>query len=381
MELPSFNVIDGDAMTESLPASPPTEAARNSGRKEAFLNAAAGVTVRALPWIPDGVKRLLLGGRTVSVDGNTLDTTLQLMLAGQKMVGLDGLSGPGEVLAVRAQTKGLSSGFAQNIPVAGVTNLSLSGAAGPIRARLYRSGTSHAPLLVYFHGGGFVIADLDTHDDLCRLICRDGDMNVLSVDYRLAPEHKAPAAVDDGFAAYRWALEHAAELGADPDRVAVGGDSAGGNIAAVVSQRARDERLRLPALQLLLYPWTDLSAETRSRALFASGYFLTKADLAWFADHYLTDAPVAATDPRVSPAMADDLSGLSPALVLTGGFDPLRDEGNEYAEAMRAAGVPVDLRQFGSLIHGFATMFPIGGAGSRAVAEMISALRAHLARA
>lgn len=368
-------------MTESLPASPATEASRRPGRREALVNAAAGVTLRALPRIPDRLKRLLLGGRAVSVDGNTLDTTLQLMLAGQKMVGLDGLSQPGEVGAARAQLRGLSSGFGQSIPVAGVTNLSLDGAAGPIDARLYRSAASRAPLLVFFHGGGFVIGDLDTHDDMCRLICRDGDVNVLSVDYRLAPEHKAPAASDDGLAAYRWALDHAAELGADPERVAVGGDSAGGNIAAVVAQRARDEQIRPPALQLLIYPWTNLTAETRSQALFASGYFLTKADLAWFTDHYLTDAPVSAADPRVSPALADNLSGLSPALVLTGGFDPLRDEGNEYAEAMRAAGVPVDLRQCGSLIHGFANMFPIGGDSASAVADMVSALRAHLARA
>lgn len=364
-------------MTESLPA----ENSWSPSRKETLVNAAAGVTLRALPRIPDAVKRLLLGGRSVTVDGNTLDTTLQLMLAGQKAAGIDGISGSGDVAAARAQLRELSSGFGRSIPVAGVTNLSLDGTDGPIRARLYRSAVGHAPLLVYFHGGGFVIGDLDTHDDGCRIICRDGDVNVLSVDYRLAPEHKAPAASDDGFTAYRWALEHATELGADPDRVAVGGDSAGGNIAAVVAQRARDEQVRPPALQMLIYPWTNLSAQARSQALFASGYFLTAADLAWFSDQYLTGAPIAATDPRVSPALADDLSGLAPALVLTGGFDPLRDDGNQYAEALRTAGVPVDLRQFGSLIHGFAAMSPVGGASAVAVAEMISALRAHLARA
>ncbi|MGV0851112.1 alpha/beta hydrolase [Mycolicibacterium phlei] len=365
-------------MTASLPA----VGSYSPGRREALVTAMAGITLRALPRIPDPVKRLLLAGRTVTVDGNTLDTTLQLMLAGQKLVGIDGLSGTDDVAAARAQLRDLSGGFRQTIPVAEVRELTVAGGAGPIGARYYLSPTAGpdatAPLLVFFHGGGFVIGDLDSHDDLCRLICRDGGINVLSVDYRLAPEHKAPAAVDDGFAAYRWALEHAAELGADPGRVAVGGDSAGGNIAAVVARRARDEGVSAPALQLLIYPWTNPSGETRSQTLFASGYFLTKADIEWFRDKYVTDAPVAVTDPAVSPLLADDLSGLAPALVLTGGFDPLRDEGVAYAEAMRAAGVAVDLRQAGSLIHGYANMFPIGGGCAAAVADMIGALRARL---
>ncbi|SEH86618.1 acetyl esterase [Mycolicibacterium rutilum] len=363
-------------MTQSLPA----REAWSPGRREALVNAAAGVTLRTLPRIPDAVKRLLLGGRSVTIDGNTLDTTLQLLLAGQKLVGIDGLSGPDDVIAARAQLRGLSAGFDSFIPVAAVTDLSVAGGIGPIPARHYATAAPDAPLLVFFHGGGFVLGDLDSHDDLCRLICRDAAVHVLAVDYRLAPEHKAPAAADDGFAAYQWALEHAAELGADPGRVAVGGDSAGGNIAAVVAQRARNESLPTPALQLLIYPWTNLSGHTRSQTLFARGYFLTKADLEWFCDKYVAGATVAVTDPVVSPALADDLSGLAPALVLTGGFDPLRDEGNRYAEALRAAGVPVDFRPAGSLIHGFASMFAVGGGSATAVADMISALRAHLAR-
>ena len=180
---------------------------------------------------------------------------------------------------------------------------------------------------------------------------------MLSVDYRLAPEHKAPAGSDDAYAAFRWALDHAAELGADPGRVAVGGDSAGGNLAALVSLRARDEGARLPALQLLLYPVTNFSGETRSQTLFADGFFLTKRDMDWCREQYLDGARVDAADPRVSPLLADDLSGLPPALVVTAGFDPLRDEGRQYADALRAAGVTVDYREFGSLIHGFANFF------------------------
>jgi acetyl esterase len=203
---------------------------------------------------------------------------------------------------------------------------------------------------------------------------------VLSVGYRLAPEHKAPAGVDDAFAAFNWALDHAAELGANADRVAVGGDSAGGNLAALVSLRARDEGIRLPAVQLLFYPVTDWNARTRSRTLFADGFFLTAADMRFGAEKYLEGADVDASDPAVSPLLAGDLSGLPPALVLTAGFDPLRDEGRQYAQALRAAGVAVDYREFGSLIHAFANFFPLGGGSATATAESISALRAHLVR-
>ncbi len=272
----------------------------------------------------------------------------------------------------------LTDGFKQDIPVAAVTNLVLP---GPIPARHYRPVDGDgAPLLVFYHGGAMVIGDLETHDDLCRQICREGRLHVLSVGYRLAPEHKAPASVDDAFAAFHWALDHAAELGADGDRVAVGGDSAGGNLAALVSLRARDEGIRLPAVQLLFYPVTDWSAQTRSRTLFGDGFFLTRADMQFGAEKYLDGADVDASDPRVSPLLADDLGGLPPALVLTAGFDPLRDEGRQYAEALHAAGVPVDYREFGSLIHGFANFFPLGGDSATATAESISALRAHLAR-
>jgi acetyl esterase len=345
-----------------------------------MVNAAAGMTLRALPRIPNGVKRLLLRGRSITIDGNTLDTTLQLMLAGQRATGIEGLVSSDDVVAARSQLRILAASFKQDIPVAGVTNLSIPGPAGPIPARHYHTAEAEAPLLVFYHGGGMSIGDLDTHDDLCRVICRDGGVHVLSVDYRRAPEHKAPAAPDDAFAAYQWALDHAAELGADPARVAVGGDSAGGNLAALTSQRARNEGTRPPALQLLLYPVTTYSGETRSQTLFAEGYFLTKRGIDWFRHNYLGGTDVDVADPRVSPLLADDFSGLPPALVLTAGFDPLRDEGKQYSEAMRAAGVTVDHREFGSLIHGFANFFPLGGGSAVATTETISAMRAHLSR-
>jgi acetyl esterase len=366
-------------MTQSLPAQAPW----SPSRKDAFVNAAAGVTLRTLPRIPEFVKRLLLGGRSVTIDGNTLDTTLQLMLAGQRATGIDGLAADDDVIASRARLETLAASFRQDIPVARVTNLSIPGPAGPIPARHYSPGDAvgAVPLLVFYHGGGQVIGSLDTRDDLCRKICRDGAVHVLSVGYRLAPEHKAPAGADDAFAAFLWAREHAADLGADADRVAVGGDSAGGNLAALVAQRARREGPGLPALQLLIYPVTNYRDETRSQTLFAEGYFLTKRDLQWFRSKYLGGAQLDPSDPRVSPLLTDDLTGLPPALVLTGGFDPLRDEGQQYVDAMRAAGVEVDHRLFGSLVHGFANLFPLGGGSATAVAETISALRAHLARA
>lgn len=349
--------------------------------KDTVLPAATKVSLQLMPHIPDRVKRLMLGGRSVTVDGNTLDTTLQLLLASQRAAGLGGLVADDDVHIARAQLSATAAMFRQHLP-AEVSDRILPGPDGDIPARLYRplEGDAVAPLLVYYHGGGFSIGGLDTHDDLCRFICRNARINVLSVDYRMAPEHRAPAAGDDAFAAYRWVLDHPADVGADPARIVVGGDSAGGNLAAVVAQRCRDEAVRPPALQLLLYPVTDICGEYRSRTLFAEGYFLTAHDLDWFTANYLDGSPVDATDPRVSPLRADDLSGLAPALVLTAGFDPLRDEGNRYAEAMRAAGVAVDLREYGALIHAFANFFPLGGGSATATAEMVSALRAHLSR-
>ncbi len=346
-----------------------------------MLNTAAGVTLRALPRIPNPVKRAMLGGRSITIDGNTLDTTMQLMLAGQRAVGITGLATDDDVAICRDNLEILSASFKQDIPVGAVTNLAIPSSVGAIRARHYRPYRGDgAPLLVFYHGGGQVIGSIETHDDLCRKICGDGRMHVLSVDYRLAPEHKAPAGSDDALAAFQWALDNAADLGADPHRVAVGGDSAGGNLAALVSMRARSEGVRLPAVQLLFYPVVNYRDQTRSQTLFAQGFFLTKRDLDWFRDHYLDGADVDASDPLVSPLLADDLSGLPPALVLTAGFDPLRDEGRQYADALRAAGVPVDHREFGSLVHGFANLFALGGDSATATAEAISALRAHLAR-
>jgi acetyl esterase len=346
---------------------------------------AASVGLKAIPFIPSGAKRLLSGGRSVIIDGNTLDPTLALVLAGLRITGSDGLVVDGDPAASRAQMRDLTAALpGPQIHVA-VSEISLpgpaGGPAGGIAARHYRPArTGPAPLLVFYHGGGWALGDLDTHDQLCRLTCRDADIHVLSVAYRLAPEHRAPAAVDDAYAAFRWAHEHAADLGAIPGRVAVGGDSAGGNLAAVVSQLARDDGTPLPVLQWLIYPRTDFTAQTRSLSLFADGFLLTKRDIDWFHTQYLDGSGIDPRDPRVSPLLADSLAGLPPALIAIAGFDPLRDEGERYATALGAAGSAVDLRRMGSLTHGFANLFPLGGGSATATAELISALRAHLSR-
>ena len=271
-------------MTESLPAHPasPAGAKRPTSvsPRDRAMNAASEATLRAVPRIPDRLKRLMMGGRTVTIDGNTLDTTLQLVLNLQRFSGNEGLILSEDVATARTQLNIVAAQFPRVKADVTSTDVSLPGPAGKIRARHYRSNEDGAPLLVYYHGGGFVVGGVDTtHDNLCEVICDDAGVHVLSVDYRLAPEHKTPAAVDDAYAGYRWALEHAAELGADPGRVAVGGDSAGGNLATVVSHRARDEGERPPALQLLLYPITNFAGQTRSHGLFADGFFLRGWDM------------------------------------------------------------------------------------------------------
>lgn len=338
-----------------------------------------GVTL--IPRLPAGVKRLASGGRAVTIDGNTLDPSLQMLLAAQKATGVDGLVIGDDAAASRANFDALSKTLDErDVRVTAIKSVSIPGPAGTIPARHYRpaDGGTAAPLLVFFHGGGWVLGDLDSHDSACRLISRDAGVHVLAVDYRLAPEHPAPAAVDDAYAAYRWAREHAAEWGADPRRVAVGGDSAGGNLAAVVTRLARDAGDPLPSLQWLIYPATDLRGGTRSRSLFGDGFLLTKHDMDWFQDSYVTGSGRDFADPMVSPLLAADLSGLSPALVVTAGFDPLRDEGDRYADELRAAGVPVDHRRMASMTHGFLNLNALGGGTAAANAEMISALRAHL---
>ena len=263
--------------------------------------------------------------------------------------------------------------------IGAVKNVTADGPGGPIPLRVYRpagaaSGTA-LPALVYYHGGGWVIGDLDTHDVQCRQITAEAGIAVVAVDYRLAPEHKFPAAVDDAWAATRWVVAHAGELGVDPRRLAVGGDSAGGNLAAVVALLARDAgNAPAIALQVLSYPVTDLSGESKSYGDFADGYLLTRDSMRWFKNHYLKSSGDA-DDWRASPLRASSLAGLPPALVVTAGFDPLRDEGAAYAARMTEAGGRVDYICYGGMIHGFMPMGKLISTGNRATSHVAASLR------
>jgi acetyl esterase len=263
-------------------------------------------------------------------------------------------------------------------PMADVREL----AAGAVPLRLYRPVDSGAvlPVLVYFHGGGWVIGDRDTHDVLCRQLAQASGCAVVSVDYRLAPEHRFPAAVDDCIAATRWVQSHAAELGVDAARLAVGGDSAGGNLAAVTCIALRDAGQALPAYQLLIYPATDMRAVAPSHRINGEGYLLTRDSIDYYRGHYIADEADHA-DWRASPLLATRLGGLPPALVLTAGYDPLRDEGRQYADALSAAGVAAQYVCFERQIHGFITMGRLIDEANLAVELCGSALKRALSAA
>ncbi|PGV52311.1 esterase [Bacillus sp. AFS037270] len=228
--------------------------------------------------------------------------------------------------------------------------------------------------MVYYHGGGWVIGNLDTVEVPCRMLANRSSCVVVSVDYRLAPEHKFPAAADDSYAAAKWVVENAAFIQVDPNRIAVGGDSAGGNLAAVVAKMARDKKEIRLAYQMLIYPVTNHSYATESYTENADGYLLTKDSMIWFWNHYLRNEEDG-KNPYASPLQANDLSGLPPALVLTGEFDPLRDEGEAYAERLREAGVQVEETRYDGMIHGYFWMPGALEQGKKAIEQAASALK------
>jgi acetyl esterase len=258
------------------------------------------------------------------------------------------------VADARAQYEARIALMAPAAEVAAVTERTISGPGGDLKLRIYRpAGQGPFPILAFFHGSGFVLCSLDTHDGMCRNLCAGAGCIVASVDYRLAPEHKFPAGLDDCVVATGWLAEHAAELEGDAGRLAVGGDSAGGNLAAAAALRIRDEAGPALCGQLLIYPVTDYHTPgTPSYRANAEGYGLTRDTMVWFWDHYLRD-PADAAHPYASPLRARDFSSLPPALVVTAEYDPLRDEGEYYAEKLRAAGSRVVMSRWAGVNHGF----------------------------
>ena len=270
----------------------------------------------------------------------------------------------------------------KDVPVGKTENLTVPGPAGPIPIRIYTpvaAGRDPMPALIYYHGGGFVIGNIETHDGLCRIMANEGGFRVISVDYRLAPENKYPAAIDDAFATLAWVCANAAHIGVDANRIAVGGDSAGGALAAQVTHLAKAKGGLTLACQMLLFPVAQIGEVTKSLRKFEAGYFLEKETLDWFYDCYLP-AGADKNDPKISPLRAKDLSGLPPAYIMLGGFDPLHDEGMQYADKLRAAGVKVTVADYSDMVHTFVylqSVLPQAhealAAASKAVAKMFTA--------
>ena len=323
--------------------------------------------------LPEAVQRALVG-RPVEIDGQRLATETQLLL---RLMALS--PAPAAETVPIAQGRRVIARQAAMVAgaqrIGSVERVLVDGATGVLPARLYvpTEAAEVSPLLVYFHGGGWIYGSVDAFDGLCRFLAERSGVRVLSVDYRLAPEHPFPAPYDDAVAATLWALDHAAELGADGDRIGVGGDSAGAALAAGVAIALARVGRSLKG-QLLVYPRTDLAHETASRALFDEGYFLTRRFLELANDSYVPDQ-ASRRDPRASVLLEDDLpQGLAAAYVATAGFDPLRDEGEAYARKLAEAGVSVDQRRFADQIHGFLNAVGVGRSARACVEEIADAL-------
>jgi len=333
-------------------------------RPPAVVEAAA---VRALLALPEGIQRRL-GGAPIEIDGQRLAADMQMLVRLREI----SPNAPYDTLAVSDARIALDRDAAgvrgSLVRVSEVRPVDVAG----MDARLYVPEVERGGLLVFFHGGGGVLGSLESHEQPCRFLARAAGVRVLSVDYRLAPEAKFPAGVDDAVAAFAWAREHAAELGADPERIAVGGDSAGGNLSAVVALHADPP----PALALLIYPVCDFSEKRPSYKLFGERFLLTERNMDWYRAHYLPDED-AARDPRASPLLADHLGGMPRTYLAIAGFDPLRDEGLAYGRRLEEAGVDVDLAVHEGLVHGFANMTGVSrtsAAAMRRAAEVLKTL-------
>jgi acetyl esterase len=330
--------------------------------------------------VPPRVQRRLIR-KPIVLDGQTLAPELQLLLASKKLARI-----PGAETLPLAQARAeltrqqLMAGGHQ--PVGALRDLEVDGAAGPLRARLYtpteRLGAEPTPTMLFIHGGGWMYGDLESHDPACRFLAEQSGVQVLAIDYRLAPEHKFPAAVEDCQAAYRWLVDHADEINADPTRLAVGGDSAGGALSASTAVWAAEQGLPL-AFQLLIYPGTDWIERTESRRLFGEGFILTNLFMDNAEEAYFTPGADKAVPDASALRRVDFPEKLAPAYVVTGGFDPLRDEGEAYAQLLEKQGFEVETKRYPSMIHGFLHFVGVGHEAKSYVAEIADRLRRALA--
>lgn len=335
------------------------------------LDRALRVTAKTLRRLPPSALRLLGGKPRKNDRGTVLSPHTQVLLAIATRTG-HGMSH--DDVATARETNERSAGIAVKTTREAVEVEPLDLPSG-VPARIYRTRGARgpAPMMVWFHGGGWVIGNLNTADPFCRRACAETGAIIVSVDYRLAPEHPWPAGLDDTLAAFRDVIQLAPELGGDPERVGIGGDSAGGNLSAIACRRLRDEGGPMPSFQLLVYPATDLRKTFPSFRIFAKGFMLTAESIDWFLE-------LTAADPNhidASPLLATDLSNLPPAIVVTAGFDPLRDEGEAYAARLKEAGVPVDHLDADNLIHGFIQMDGAVPAADAAVTELLRRTRQY----
>ncbi len=335
-----------------------------------------GRIARRLLALPETMLARLSGADRLVRDGRVLNRRLQSVLALGERTGQ--LSPKLEVAGMRANLKQLARFGMPILTSVHVVDRRIPGPGGVLPVRVYRrfAGAAPAPpAIVFFHGGGWVCGDLDSHDGSCRLLADVTGCVVVAVDYRLAPEHPFPAAIDDGLAAYVWVHEHADELSIAPGRVGVMGDSAGASLSAVLALEARGLRVPAPVAQGLIYPAVDMELRSASYESIGTGFGLDRRAVEWFRSQYISSSDLWRS-PRVSPIFADDLSGLAPALIVTAGFDPLRDDGKLYAEALAAAGVPVRYRCYDDMIHGFFGMgiLPDGMAVATEICAAMGAL-------
>lgn len=335
--------------------------------------------------LPPSLQTKIAGkGKPVVVDGLTLHPELQMMFWLQKLVGARSLT-DGEAAQCRRRVRREALEQAgRPTPVGAVRDVHVGAGSGAraLPARHYApvNAKGNEPLLVYFHGGGFVVGDLDTADSGCRVLCRHGGVHVLSIDYRLAPEHPFPAAFEDALASFQWACDNAASLGADATRVGVGGDSAGAHLSAVLSTYLVHRGARAPHMQLLLYPAIDREVVRPSVNLFAEGFLLEKRDIErfqhWYTGHLTEPDPHGRATPLAALEHPKGLKGHPASVLVTAGFDPLRDEGEEYGRHLEDAGNTVVMRRFDDLVHGFTNLVGISRASREALVEVAGVTRA-----